>query len=127
MSNNRVIEADRYMQAAIANMTELAAAILLPSPSFKDRLDETFFELRSENDAIKLINTTQLVLILTAMEEEVIKATIAGEFPVKARSILKKFVDKKRLTPDTELAIYINYIVDKSGNPPTKKDIKEIH
>lgn len=128
MANNRVLESERYLEAASKNMTELATAILLSSSPILngDRLDEAFFRQRCADRAIKMLNTTQLVTILTAMDPNIIQAVIEGDLPKKARSSLKKFVKVEKARPDTEPVVYINYIVDDDGDAPTKGAVMRI-
>ncbi|OBT57236.1 hypothetical protein VE04_04658 [Pseudogymnoascus sp. 24MN13] len=118
-------EITRYAKAY--TLWDLAEEILAPVAYLqRERVDESFFRLRDVDSAARLATKTLILEILVGMDLEIVQGTIHGDLPQRARDDLAQFFDNEARIADTIPAIYINYLVDQDGRPPTKSDLQEI-
>ncbi|KFY32568.1 hypothetical protein V493_00074 [Pseudogymnoascus sp. VKM F-4281 (FW-2241)] len=127
MPHNRQDEADRYIEAAQKSMAHVAFAVLIsPSPCLDgSRLDEDYFCKRGAKEA-KAFNLEQILTVLTMMDRGILLAIIDGTLPRRSLTDLQQAVRQERNIPDAIPGIYVNYVADKNGIHPTKKDITSI-
>ncbi|KFY15991.1 hypothetical protein V491_05476 [Pseudogymnoascus sp. VKM F-3775] len=126
MPSTRELESKRY--AAPQSRGELSGELILtPSPFGDPRLDDEFFSTRMSNEATRRAFLGIVLKVLLQINFDVIQALALGTLPQEARGALKAYFSNDMISlGDTVPAVYVNYIVDKDGVPPTKAEIIEI-
>ena len=119
MPSTRELESKRY--AAPQSRGELSGELILtPSPFGNPRLDDEFFSTRMSNEATRRAFLGIVLKVLLQINFDVIQALALGTLPQEARGALKAYFSNDMISlGDTVPAVYVNYIVDKDGVPPT--------
>lgn len=126
MPSIREAEGQRYAAPDCRGQL-VKALILTPGPFGDARLDDEMFSSRLTNEATSRTFKAMVLKVLLQMNFDVIRAIALGTLPQEIRGALETYFTNDYVNVGNEVpAIYVNYIVNKDGIPPTQADIIEI-
>ncbi|KFY83496.1 hypothetical protein V498_08031, partial [Pseudogymnoascus sp. VKM F-4517 (FW-2822)] len=105
--------------------SDIVEELIKPRPHA--RLDEEWIQARLINDATTRMFKRKAHGVLMQMDFNVINAVALGTLPQEARGELEIYFNNDTINQgDRTPAVYVMYIVDENGLPPTKADTIEI-